>query len=132
MPRLQKDEITKMRREGMSYAQIASVLSMSVNTVKSYCQRNDLGGVAATGAESDVCAHCGKPVHQTAGRKEKRFCSDGCRMAWWREHPERLNRKAAYRLVCAGCGKPFESYGNRNRKYCSHGCYVKDRFGDTR
>jgi hypothetical protein len=53
-------------------------------------------------------------------------------MAWWKEHPERLNRKAVYGLVCAGCGKPFESYGNRYRKYCSHDCYIKDRFGDGR
>ncbi|MDR1260537.1 MAG: RNA polymerase subunit sigma-70 [Oscillospiraceae bacterium] len=132
MPRLQKDEIPRMRREGMSYAQIASVLGLSANTVKSYCQRNDLGGVAAIGAGSGACAHCGKPVNQTVGRKEKRFCSDTCRMAWWREHPERLNKKAVYKLVCAGCGKPFESYGNKNRKYCSHGCYIKDRFGDGR
>jgi endogenous inhibitor of DNA gyrase (YacG/DUF329 family) len=129
MSRLQRNEIPGMRREKMSYAQIASALDLSVNTVKSYCQRNGLGGVAATEAESGVCAHCGKPVCQTVGRKKKRFCSDGCRMAWWKEHPERLNRKAVYRLVCAGCGKSFESYGNKGRKYCSHGCYVKDRFG---
>jgi uncharacterized protein YjcR len=59
MPKLQKDEIAKMRSEKMSYAQIASVLGLSANTVKSYCQRNNLGGVAATGADSGVCARCG-------------------------------------------------------------------------
>jgi hypothetical protein len=53
-------------------------------------------------------------------------------MAWWEAHPERLSRKAVYELVCAGCGEPFESYGNKGRRYCSHGCYVKARFGGGR
>jgi hypothetical protein len=26
----------------------------------------------------------------------------------------------------------FKSYGNSNRKYCSHGCYIKSRFGTER
>jgi uncharacterized protein YjcR len=65
MSRLERNEIPWMRHEGMSYAQIAAVLGLSVNTVKSYCQRDGLGGVAVTGAGSGVCAHCGKPVRQT-------------------------------------------------------------------
>lgn len=45
-------------------------------------------------------------------------------------HPEALkkNEKAMYRLVCVHCGQEFVSYGNRNRKYCCHDCYIKDRF----
>ncbi|RXM53885.1 RNA polymerase subunit sigma-70, partial [Clostridium tetani] len=26
------------------------------------------------------------------------------------------------------CGKEFSAYGNKNRKYCSHNCYIRDRF----
>ena len=29
---------------------------------------------------------------------------------------------------CARCGKPFTAYGNAGRKYCSHSCYIADRF----
>ena len=29
---------------------------------------------------------------------------------------------------CAYCGQPFQSYGNQTRKYCSHECYIHDRF----
>lgn len=38
-------------------------------------------------------------------------------------------RKAFYPMVCAECGEKFLSYGNRERKYCSHACYIKARFG---
>ena len=31
--------------------------------------------------------------------------------------------------VCPICGKTFMSHKNAKRKYCSHECYIKDRFG---
>ena len=30
---------------------------------------------------------------------------------------------------CENCGKEFHLYGDSRRKYCSHECYIKDRFG---
>ncbi len=36
-------------------------------------------------------------------------------------------RKDEYR--CPRCGSTFRAYRNRNRKYCSHECYIADRFG---
>jgi len=42
-----------------------------------------------------------------------------------------MNRKAVYPVVCAHCARPFESYGNAGRKYCSHGCYIAARFGPS-
>ena len=33
-----------------------------------------------------------------------------------------------YIITCKQCGKKFTSYGNRNRKYCSHKCYIYHRF----
>ena len=65
----------------------------------------------------------------TPGAKRKMFCSDACRVAWWNCHKDLVTRKAVYMIPCAGCGKVFKSYGNRNRKYCSHGCYINARFG---
>lgn len=51
-------------------------LGISINTVKSYCRRNNVN--------KSVCKNCGKVVEQTLGRKEKKFCGDACRMAWWK------------------------------------------------
>jgi hypothetical protein len=66
-----------------------------------------------------------------AGRRKK-FCSDECRVKWWNAHQNQVSRKAVYEFTCAYCGKSFTVYGNNHRKYCSHDCYIKDRFGDTR
>lgn len=38
------------------------------------------------------------------------------------------HENAIYTYVCAVCGKQFEAYGNNHRKYCSHKCYINDRF----
>ena len=37
-------------------------------------------------------------------------------------------REGSYTLVCEQCGKPFISYGNKNRKYCGRECYFRHRF----
>ena len=42
---------------------------------------------------------------------------------------DKVNRKANYEFICPHCKKPFSAYGNKNRKYCSHACYIEDRFG---
>ena len=48
---------------------------------------------------------------------------------WWNSHLHLVKRKAMYDFVCPTCGKSFSAYGNRNRKYCSHECYIEARFG---
>lgn len=74
------------------------------------------------------CRWCGNPVAQTPGRKEKMFCSDPCRVRWWNRNRHSSQRKTCLQLVCPTCHKPFSSYGNPNRKYCSRPCYFTDRF----
>ena len=37
--------------------------------------------------------------------------------------------KANYEFVCPNCKKHFVCYGNKNRKYCCHDCYLEDRYG---
>ncbi len=76
-----------------------------------------------------TCPECGAAVEQHPGRKRRRFCSDACRRAWWNAHPEMVRRRAVYEFECACCGQPFTAYGNAGRKYCSHACYIADRFG---
>jgi IS30 family transposase len=127
----QKNKIRQLRANGLSYRKISRVINVPENTVKSHCQRNRLGGKAEDGAAyaCDVCRQCGKSLVSASGKKQKKFCSDKCRLDWWKAHPEQICRKAIYILVCSHCGMKFESYGNRARKFCSHECYIRSRFG---
>lgn len=43
----QKENIRYLRGEGLGYRAIAARLGISENTVKSFCRRNDLTGVAS-------------------------------------------------------------------------------------
>ena len=138
MTLFQKEQVRRMRTEGIGYSKIAARLGISENTIKSYCKRNNLGGVTVASkpdqcdAGKEACAfckNCGKPILHRLGVKSRKFCSDECRMVWWNSHPGQVSQKAVYHLECAGCKKPFDSYGNKHRKYCSHACYIKERFG---
>lgn len=126
----QRMQIINLREEGNGYKKIAQMMGLSENTVKSFCQRRKLGGVVVqTAPAENVCPCCGKVVVQNPGRKQKKFCSDRCRMKWWNSHLDQVERKANYDFVCPVCNKAFTVYGNANRKYCSHECYIEDRFG---
>lgn len=72
----EKRQITVLRRDGLGYGKIAQQTGVSMNTVKSFCRRNNL--TFSTDGKS-VCECCGKSIVQVAGRKQKRFCSDQCR-----------------------------------------------------
>ncbi len=129
----QKQKIQQMRQNGQSYLQIASTLTISENTIKSYCRRNNLGTAKSSGpqAVSEIhtsCKHCEKPLAQGTMGQPKKFCSDTCRRAWWKANDSQLMKKAYYTLICTECGNKFESYGNKNRKFCGHACYISNRF----
>lgn len=134
MDGFQKEQIRNLRGEGLSYAEIARQVDVSRDAVISFCRRNGLQEIkkpitAVKIAAEDVCRECGKPLVQVNGMKRRVFCSKECRVKWWKEHPEQLNQKAVYQYTCPHCGKPFSAYGNAKRKYCSHSCYISDRFG---
>ena len=131
---LQKERIKELRSDGPSYSEIAKQVDVSRDAVISFCRRNGLQEIkkpisAVETDAKDVCRECGNPLVQIDGMKRRVFCSKECRIKWWREHPEQMNRKAMYQYTCAHCGKPFSAYGNSRRKYCSHACYIADRFG---
>lgn len=135
MTETQKQQIREYREFGYGYKKIGQLAGISENTVKTFCRRNGLGGTAAAGKPAqagDSCLCCGKLIVQAPGRKKRKFCSDKCRNKWWNAHPDEVNRKTVYNFICLCCGKPFTVYGNAHRKYCSHACYVKDRFGGGR
>lgn len=133
MTEQQKIQTIRLRGEGFGYTRIASMLGLSDNTVKSFCRRQGLTGNTGfkqKGAiQEHFCLQCGLLVRQNPGRKEKKFCSDKCRNQYWNSHLDQVKRKAIYNYECAFCHKSFTAYGNANRKYCSHECYVEDRFG---
>lgn len=130
----QKAQIIKLRAAGNGYGKIAQTLGISVNTVKSFCRRNDIrentvGGpsVVLTG-EVTTCENCGREIQQIAKQKKKHFCCDKCRNEWWNTHLDQVKRRAVYTFTCPQCGREFQVYGDRRRKYCSHECYIADRF----
>lgn len=116
----QKSKILSMRTNGMTYAEIADSLKLSLNTVKSFYRRNQ---------DTSVCKCCGTQITQPPRARKKMFCSDKCRMKWWNSHKENVSKKAVYDFTCEGCGSTFQAYGNNHRKYCSRTCYVKARSG---
>lgn len=129
----QKRQVVSLRQEGGGYTSIANKLGISRDTVKSFCRRNGLSG--EMGKEQGQsrpqgrCRECGRELFQEDGIKKRIFCSKECREKWWKAHPEQIKKRAVYSFTCAGCGKAFTAYGNSGRKYCSHECYIKDRFG---
>lgn len=132
MDGFQKEQIRSLRSEGRSYAEIAKQIDVSRDAVISFCRRNGLQDIKKPVNEitvTDGCRECGKPLVQIDGMKRRVFCSKDCRVKWWKEHPEQLNQKAVYQFTCPRCGKPFSAYCNSKRKYCSHSCYISDRFG---
>lgn len=127
----QRTEILALRAENKSYKEIAEHLKIPVNTVKSYIRRQAIAEDEKRRKELGItlCENCSAEIQQRPGKKHKRFCSDRCRTEWWNNHPELINRKAIYDHSCLHCGKAFLAYGNARRKYCSHECYIADRFG---
>lgn len=127
----QKNVIIKCRNSGLGYAATAKEAGLTKEAVVAFCRRNYLTGNMAEKAREETgryCKECKTALVQAGGMKTRVFCSAECRKKWWKEHPEMLNKKAVYPYTCAGCGREFTAYGNSGRKYCSHICYIKDRF----
>ena len=121
MTKEEKQIIADLQRQGFGYKRIASATGISVNTVKSYCKAHPFG--------EDVCRrclHCGKPLYQPPHKREKKFCSDQCRNAWWSAHPEMRRKEKPYRHICLYCGSEFASDRSASR-YCSVACFASAR-----
>ena len=124
MNTFEKDSVRKMRENGKSYSQIAAALSISENTVKSFCRR--MGIISLVG--KPVCPVCGKILIPSKQGQRRRFCSDTCRFVWNYGHRV-LDAHNAIACRCAHCQREFFSYPSAHRKYCSHDCYIADRYG---
>ena len=130
----QKKQIMAMRLRGDSHAVIADALGLSRNTVKSFCLRNSRSELnkRPASALTGTCALCGKAFVLYPGHRQRRFCSDHCRMTWWNAHRDLLKSNAKVEHTCVCCGKQFMGYERQRRKYCSHVCYIAYRYEKER
>ena len=136
----QKDKITELRLQGYGYKAIAAMLGDGVKreNVRYFCKKHGLiGPPELIGRNFDehrgnpnFCKQCGSRLIRNKHSGVKLFCSDSCRRAWWKANPNAAaqSKKKTYELTCTYCREKFISYGNANRKYCSHDCYIKNRF----
>lgn len=134
----EKTQIYELRLKGAGYKAISAMLGLSRDQVRGYCKRNGLEGdpslvvlnLKERQKQNLVCAHCGVPIQQKSTGRVKKFCTDQCRRKWWQENPQekRKSKAAIYTYICAECGQLFSVYGNSQRKYCSHQCYIRSRF----
>ena len=135
----QRNMIHEYRVQGMGYKAIGNILGLSRDVVRGYCRKNSLCGdadlvkmnVQVSIEKGILCLNCHKALKQPKTGRPRRFCSEHCRRSWWNDskHRDEGVKKAFYNCTCAFCDKEFLSYGKRDRKYCSHDCYIKDRFG---
>lgn len=112
-----KEKMIELRRQGNSYSEVARILNIPVGSVKSYLSRQNAVLV-------DRCAQCGKALKQTAGHRQKKFCSDKCRLMWWKHNSETVSKR---KQVCLCCGRVFIATGSRERKYCCRACYYHSK-----
>lgn len=126
----QKSTIMRLRSEGCKYTAIADAVGLSINTVKSYCRRQNINTFIETASDESCaacCKQCNKPLERKDGKKPRKFCSDDCRHAWWKDHPNEVNMKALYTKACAHCGRSYTVYGRPHSKFCCHACSAQHR-----
>jgi predicted nucleic acid-binding Zn ribbon protein len=128
----QKNKINDLRLQGLSYSEISDSVSLSLNTIKSYCQRHNIKPTTISTASVKVnrCQNCGKAIILDPKRKPKKFCCEKCRNIWWNNNRRNISG-AVVKTLCANCGNEFEKYKSSNQIYCCHACYIKARFGET-
>ena len=126
MTKEQKTLILYYREQHMTYRQIGEKLGLSPDTVKTFCRRKRAQSERTEESVQAQCRNCGAPVHPLPGRRERLFCCPACRTAYWRKH-NLLGKDPRY---CAGCGALLTG-GSASRKYCSHACYIRHRFGSS-
>ena len=127
--------IQKLHSDGAGYKSIAYQLGISRELVRYHCRKNDrpkktvvLDSIATE--DPLHCRFCKRLLKQPGTGRRRTFCSDQCRRSWWAAHAEMhiRNDTALYRITCKNCGTEFAVYGNRQRLFCCHDCYIQSRF----
>ena len=141
MDKRTKERLIRLRvNERKSYGAIAEILGMSVNTVKSYCLRNDFGDDRLKGPEParkyvkpkppveriqiGYCRVCGTAFEKGPRQRRKLYCSDLCAHRYRFSHPRTYVSR-----TCLVCGKEIKEIDHRKvRKYCGQDCYRTARY----
>lgn len=112
-------KIIELKEKGNSYNDIAELLGLSVGAVKSFYSRHK--------PQQSKCLQCGAEITQKPHRKEKKFCSDKCRISWWNQHPQLGRRSHHQTQICRQCNRTFDIFRKGQRKFCCSECYNKFR-----
>ncbi len=138
MNKEEKMQTEALRKQGLGYKKIADIVGVTKDMVRSYCRALKLeaastkdASVAEKMKNGSACLFCGKEIIYSGKGRHRKFCSEGCRRTYWKIHADEKNKRssAIYTKLCPYCGKTFEVYGDKNRKYCCHEHYVLDRYG---
>ena len=138
LTKLQEEQIRQLRSQGVGYREIVNQLHLSRDEVRYYCKKQNLNGFPAAVQTNlqmmqeagCLCRNCGAYLEQPHTGRKRHFCDDECRRKWWNKNRDKIREspKAIYGFTCKRCGKEFTAYGNSHRQYCSHECYVSDRY----
>lgn len=123
MTQTEKNKIVLLKQRGMTYSEISTITGINANSIASFLRRNKN---METKEQIGICKNCGKRL---SSKRQKKFCSDVCKNAWWNLHRDEKGSYASHKSSCLCCGKQINTYGNKRKKYCSHDCYIQHRFG---
>lgn len=115
---IKKEEVIKLRDEGLSFREISKELEISRSTIFSIYKK-------AKEQQKQSCKNCGILLKQSKGHRQKVFCSDKCRKEFWRKN--RIDYTINSYATCLTCGKEFLYHESRVRKYCSLNCAYKGK-----
>lgn len=129
----QKKKIIDLRKQGLGYKKIANQLNITRDSVRGYCKRNEPFGEyippkkkkvkKVNKIEKRFCLNCDKEIIQVGRGSRRKYCCNRCRD----EYIYKNSNRTTYSIRCEYCEKEFKSYSVK-RKYCSHDCYIRDRF----
>ena len=93
----QLERIQELRALNYPYSFIGRALGLPSNTVKSVCRRKGFPapGKRKTKAEkysTQLCKNCHRLLPE-ASRKDRQFCSEECRMEWWKNNRKVIEKR---------------------------------------
>lgn len=127
----QKKKIIELRKKGLGYKRIAKQLGITRDSVRGYCRRNEPFSEYIHPKKKKVkninkiekrfCLNYNKEIIERGKGSRRKYCCNKCRYNY-----KNSNRKD-YHIRCEYCDQEFKAYSTK-RKYCSHDCYIRDRF----
>lgn len=129
----QKKKIIDLRKQGLGYKRIAKQLNITRDSVRGYCRRNEPFGeymptkkkkvIKVNENKNSFCLNCNNEIIQNSRGPKRKYCCNKCKY----EYSYKNNNRKTSSLRCEYCDKEFKAC-SVERKYCSHECYIRDRF----